>query len=61
MGIQNEKLYYQLTYEEKKALRNEMNLEKWCQHRDMWGKTQDMYIWRNSDITEFNLTVTKGE
>ena len=38
-----------------------MNLEKWCQHRDMWGKTQDMYIWRNSDITEFNLTVTKGE
>ena len=45
----------------KKALRNELNLEKWCQHRDMWGKTQDMYIWRNSDITEFNLTVTKGE
>ena len=47
--------------EKKKALRNEMNLEKWCQHRDMWGKTQDMYIWMNSDITEFNLTVTKGE
>ena len=45
----------------KKSLENEMNLEKWCQHRDMWGKTQDMYIWRNSDITEFNLTVTKGE
>ena len=40
----------------KKALRN-----GWCQHTDMWGKTQEMYVWRNSDITEFNLTVTKGE
>ena len=45
----------------KKALKNEMNLEKWCQHRDMWVRTQEMYIWKNNDITELNLTVTKCE